>query len=481
MRRALNRLPTPVVYALSVGLEKSFSLVTIPLMAAYLPPSEFGDYDVAIAFVEFAGLIAALGLTDQLVRFASTADNEADARRCMRELLGSALLTAFALGLLTQALAGWAVSALSIQMDTGAMRALLLAACATSLISLPLMWLRLKEDAGAFMMLVVGRTLLQVAGLWIALHMGYGAEGVMVSNAVVLLLFAAFLTVLQLRKTGAALSPARLAQVVNYGAPIVGGALAMFALGNANRLFLPDHVSSDDIGLYGLAMRIALATWLLVYPFQLWWNPKRISALRQPGGLEYSARAWGIGVGVLIFSATGVGLAGPALIALAFPEPYAGAGALVPLTILAQCLHTLGDLSSTGSFARDTGYRVLLINWIGAGVAIAGYVYTVPIYGVYGAIGSIIVGETVRLVLCLIDGAKLAPIPYPWRAVAFAACAAVAILALAPPVSMFAARAIFSAAAMLALAVLLVRGGLIPITPKLSLIVNRLTRHAAKP
>ncbi|MFM2422107.1 MAG: hypothetical protein RL291_637, partial [Pseudomonadota bacterium] len=64
------RMPPVAFYAVSVVLDKGFSLLTIPLVAAYLAPSEFGRLEVALSLIEFVGLIMALGLADTLVRFA---------------------------------------------------------------------------------------------------------------------------------------------------------------------------------------------------------------------------------------------------------------------------------------------------------------------------------------------------------------------------------------------------------------------------
>lgn len=462
-RSPLSRLPSPVIYVISVGLEKCFALITVPLMAIYLSPGEYGQFDVAVTLIEFVSIVAGVGMSEQLIRFASTAKDEEGAKRCARELLGAAIILSIVFCLIVQAFAAPMIEALDIAMHIDVMRAILIAACITTVLDLPLMWIRLQDNAVEFMVLVVGRTAVQALGLFIALSSGFGAEGAMVSNAIVLICFSILLVAIQIRKTGVSVNWARFREIARYGAPIVGAALAMFALGSANRLFLPEYVSDEEIGWFGLASRLAIATWLVLYPFELWWAPKRIAALSTPEGLERSRVIWGFGVALLIFSCMGMALAGPVFVTVILPDAYAGALDYLPLVIVAQSLHILVFLTSVGSYARETGYRVLMIDCAGAALAIVGFWLLIPLYGVWGAIGSIILGQTLRLGLYIVDGAKLAPIQYPWARTGLAAAVAIALVAFAPGAETPWLRVAWSAMAALLFVSLAVRLGLTPL------------------
>ncbi len=465
MGNFLKRMPSPLIYTVSVFLEKSFSLITIPLMAAYLSPSEYGRFDIAISFIEFVGIIAGLGVASQLIRFGSTAVDEAGTKQCARELLGNSLLAALLLSVIAVIFARPMVDALLIEIGALALYAQLLSACITSLVDLPLMWLRLKDDAVNFMYLVVGRTALQVLAMWIALSSGAGYEGVMVANAIVLIGFAALLAVVQAAETGVAFSTDRLREMLRYGAPIVGAGLATYALGTANRLFMPTHVSDEVVGYYGLATRLSLASFLLLHPFALWWIPRRIADLKRPNGPRMVADAWGLGFSILLFSALGVALFGPVLVKWFLPAPYLAAITLLPLTLLAQCLHTTVFLVSTGTYARRTSYRVLLFDATAAAIAVLGFYLFIPIYGVYGAIGSIIACQIFRLAAYWIDGNLETPVPYPWARALVGVAGLVALTATAPSVDNPILRTVWTAAAALALTGLLVAIKLAPLPP----------------
>ena len=71
MRMSSRAIPPAVAYVACAFVEKAFSFITIPLMAIYVPPSEYGRYDLAISLVEFFGIVFAFGLGDTLIRFTS--------------------------------------------------------------------------------------------------------------------------------------------------------------------------------------------------------------------------------------------------------------------------------------------------------------------------------------------------------------------------------------------------------------------------
>lgn len=451
IERAFHKLPSPVVYAISVAAEKGVSLLTIPLMAAYLPPSEYGAYDVAVSVVELVNLIMVLAIGATVIRFASTATTDADARRGVAELLGTALAIVAVFGTLFLIYGPSITTGLGVTTDPLAFRLLLAAAVIAPCIELPLVWMRMKDRAHLFFILVMTRTVAQLVAMALALWLGYGAAGVMAVNGLVLLVFAGVLLVIQLRETGISISQQALGRILTYGLPVVGASLAMFALGNANRFFLPGAVSTETIAHFGLASRLAAVVWLMLYPFDLWWAPRRISTLSEPGGLELGARMWGIGIALLTLAAMGLSLAGPVAVHLLLPKSYEPTIQLLPLLILAQFLHHVTALSNVGIYARDNGYGVLAIDVSGAALAIVGYLVLVPQLGTTGAVLAMLIGNALRLGLYLRIGAKLAPIPYPW--VAAIACGVVALflVQLAPQSGHMVARTAYTAVACLML------------------------------
>lgn len=447
LNSAFDRFPPVVLYAVSTVVEKSFSLITIPLVALYLTPAAYGAFDVAVVAADLVVLLVGMGMTEQLIRFASVEKSVLQQRIVAGEIIGVALLMAAVFIVTVMALSRSYADVIGLTLDIDAFRVVLIGSCLTGLIELPLAWIRLQDDAKHFAVLVFVRTVVQVLAIFLVLSMGYGAEGLLVANGIVLSLYSLYLLVWQLKQTPALWSWSRCRQLFHYGVPVLGAMISMYVLGNASRLFLAQEVDPSVVGHFGLASRLAMILTFALYPLELWWLPKRIAVLKEPGGLKRSAEVFGLGMSLLLFFGLGVNLLVPMFIALGLPAAYAGAVPLVSLLTLAMGLHAMAGLLEVGSYARERGYRVLLIDFLGASVAIIGFIVFIPQWGAPGAVGAMAAGQLVRIAGYLIDGEELAPIRYPWIAIGLCFLLAVGLVYFAPPPGQLLARLAWSVAA----------------------------------
>ncbi|HMQ57775.1 MAG TPA: oligosaccharide flippase family protein, partial [Rhizobiaceae bacterium] len=280
--RLSGPLASFAVYGVAIVLMKGFSLISIPLVASRLQPSQFGELDLAVSVVEFAALFCALGLTEIVYRFC--AGQGVDDRSNLAALAGVAAIAVAVLVFLLQLLAGPLHEFAGLGVSQGAFRLSLLAASLTALVETPLAWLRLRDRPLVFLGFIVARSATQIALMWIALGAGHGPSGVLVANASVDIVLAVTLGAMFVRDSRMRLDVAMARRLAVYGLPIVLSGLSMFALGAADRWFIAGHVSRADMAQYAIAAKLALATALVVQPFGLWWYPRRLALLAQPGG-----------------------------------------------------------------------------------------------------------------------------------------------------------------------------------------------------
>jgi O-antigen/teichoic acid export membrane protein len=407
------QVPPAIAYIASIALDKGISIITIPLVAAYVTPAEYGRLDVAVSLIEFVGLLLTFGLADTLVRFAGAATDPAARRDCVAKLLGAGLLLAVIAAIIAQIMAPWLSSALGLQVGMSALRMGLAGAAIGALVEMPLLWLRLQQRSDLFLGFIAVRSTVQLVSTFVVLRLGWGADGILLANGIAVVGFALALAVWQIASTGVAFSTESFRQIGRYGLPLVGASLSMFALGSCSRWFMSGRVPDAEIACFSLAFKLALIVPLLLQPFALWWNPQRIAVLSEPDGLQRSAKAWGLGFAVLVTAALAVTLGGPVLIHLALPASYAGAAQYVPLVVLICFLNELNTLCNVGAYARSTGLAVLGVNASGALAALLGYIVLTPSFGVTGIIVAMILGHVVRLALFTSIGHKTVPIPYP--------------------------------------------------------------------
>ncbi len=464
VRNAAAKLPPASAYIFAVAAGNGFSLLTIPLMAHRLSPASFGELDVAVSVVEFIGLFMTLGIAETCIRFSQESGTAGPETQSMpAAILGAAAALALLLGCAIQLFLGRIAGAIGITADPIALRVAVAGSCATALIEMPLIWLRLRGRPWRYLTFVSARAAVQAAATVTVLLAGGGAAGLLLSNGLLMLGFAGALSVFQIRETGIRFALAPFPLIARYGFPLVGGLLAMFALGNCDRWFLSGRVPSAEIAYYGLAAKLALVTAVVYQPFLLWWSARRLSMLWEKDGPAKLGKAWGHGTGLLTLSALIVALAAPSFISAVFPDSYRKAIDYLPLLVLISVLNELCSLSNTGVYATDHGFRALAVNGIGAAAAMAGYAILIPAQGVMGAIEATVLAHLVRLALFLWFGRKAAPVAYPWGAAAVAVSLATASVVLAPPASSLLLRGVWLAASAVLLGTALVAMRLFPL------------------
>lgn len=428
MRAVIGHLGWFAPYAASIALTKGMALVSIPLVTSQLAPDDYGRLELVLSFVELAGLALSFAAADVLYRLAADRGG-ADARACARDLTGLALSLALGMGLLLQALVYVFAHRISPLADPALLAIGLASASLSGLIELPLAWLRWQGRANLFLCFVGARSLLQIAVMWLMLDAGYGAWGLLLGNACVDAAAAALLVALQWRETGIGVNAGTARRAFRYGGPLVLGGFSMFALGACDRWFLAGAVPVGEIAFYALAGKIAWAVSLAVQPFGLWWYPRRLRVLQEENGFARSADAVLAGFGFLLCGAVGVAMLAPFAFEWVLPPAYAPALALLPALIAVAVLHETCSLMNVGAFAGSTGVPPLVVNTIGAVVAVVGYIVLVPAHGVAGAIAATIAGHLARLICFIWHGRARAAIPY--RAPAMLAMGAVAAAAVA--------------------------------------------------
>lgn len=427
MHRLRRLAGSALPYALSIAIAKGLSLLLMPWVARHLPPEEYGRIEMIASTLEFLGLLLAFGLGDMLFRFASSESDEGERRRRAAAIAGLSLGLALVCTVTLQLFAPLIRDVVRVPIGEAALRLALLGVSVGAMIELPLAWLRARNRPFVYLAFAAARAALQFAAIAWLVSVNPHAESVIVGSSAVEVLLAAILLVLQFRDTGVRLTLQSLRWLHGYSLPLLIGGLATFVLGTCDRWLLVGQIPTAELGLYGVAAKLALAAALVSQPFGLWWYARRLAVLGEPGGLARSADAVALGFAVLVIGATAVCLAGPSFVRLLLPPAYLPAAGWIPWLVLVGVLNETASLVNVGCYARRTSWQVAAVNAIGAAVAAAGYVAFIPAMGVDGAILATILAHAARIAGFLVAGRRVAPIPYrAGRMLALAAAAATA-------------------------------------------------------
>ena len=239
-----------------------------------LGASGYGAFALALTTMGIANVISLLGFSPGILPFLSRARSEGDdeqIRSLVRGSLAVVLVASILLGALVYAIAPWLAESIFEKPHLAdflrPLAALTVLGTLVGMISSLLQgFLAVKESAWIEHVLSIGVTAAGMALSWLA---GFGMTGVVVSAlagpAMALLCGGVLLT----RRVPVAFgsstrsSPFPFARVVSYSWPLMGTSMLAFLLAWTDILLMGVFRGSDEVGIYGICARLAVAILLV--------------------------------------------------------------------------------------------------------------------------------------------------------------------------------------------------------------------------
>ena len=406
-----------LIYLVGAAMIGLGNFVLVPLYTRYLAPAEFGVYALVDVTILILVKVTQLGFGVSYLKW--FADIEPSRRG---ELLGSTL----AVGALAATIGG-ALLALAVASpwgerwlqtgDRGFAWTLLPLVVLENLQGLLLTDLRARRRAAAFSASAVIRVLAMVgASLWFIAVQKQGVIGVftgrLVGDGIGVLLLAAFC----LRSTTLRLVWSVVKPMVRYGLPLVWSALMAMMLDASGRYFLSHYSTLEQVGFYGVAIKIGNIFQMLVnQPFGVAWGGLMFQIVKWPNAQVVYSK---ILVYVFVLSLTAaliLALFTPTLFAIFATAAYFPAMAVFPLILLVRAVNLMEYPTSIGIYlARRTRWFAFIYS-VGLGVnLLANYVLT-PSYGMFGAAWAWLVAWLAITGLMAWLGQRYYPLRYDWK------------------------------------------------------------------
>lgn len=393
------------------------NFVLVPLYTRYLYPAQFGVYSIIDITILFIVVAAQLGFG---VTYLKKYSEEGEINR--GELLGTMLAVSSAMAIL-----GGGIFSLTIASSFGAnwlqtkdigfawllMPIIVLETSQGLLLS----DLRARRKPFLYSLATVTRLLLMVgASLWLIVDLKMGLTGVFLgrlagdAGSVLVLSFSCLLS------TRLRISYSLAVPMLKYGFPLVGSALIAMLLDASGRYFLNHFNSIEQVGYYGVAIKIsAIFQMLVVQPFGIawgglmfqivkWQNAKRIySKIAEYLFLVSSS----IALIISIFT--------PNIFHVFATKDYDLAMGIFPLILLVRVINIMEYPTSIGLYLKGKTGIFPLIYLIGLLVNIVINYCLVPIIGMYGS-GLAWLGAWLIIVISMVViGQRHYSLPYNFR------------------------------------------------------------------
>lgn len=431
MIRALWR--DGVVYAAGTLLSRGVALLLLPLVTRVLSPSEYGALDLIVTLGVLVNLLVPLETSQALARLWNDRAEGAPRRR----LAGTAWTftlashTAFA-----GACALFAVPiALALLGDAGYAPAVRAGGCAIALngaFYLLQNQFRWELRPRAYAAVSVGYALANLVFVAVfAWGLGAGLEGVLWAQAVA----AAGASALSLgwlwRSLAWGIVRDELAAMLRFSLPLVPAGIALFASFYVNRLMLNALATLHDVGMFGIASRLAGVATLVLIGVQGALTPLVYAHHHEAETPARLARLLEGFSAVALLACLALGLFGAELVLLLATPDYAKAAPLIGWLAVAAVLAQLYIFAPGIAIARKTHWQ-LAITLVSAFAGICLNALLIPRWGVWGATLATLVAGAVFFGAWMTVSQRLYPLPLRTGPLA-AAAALFVVLSLTSP------------------------------------------------
>lgn len=433
VRQHLQQLSVDTLfYGLGAALQGSVVLLLFPLYTRLLTQEEFGAQDLVASAVTVLLYLLGLGLDSGAARHYYDA-TEADHRRAVLSTwLWFQLLFVVPMCAILIALAP-SLCALAfdreelapyLRIGVASIPFYLTARVAT-------MTLRLTFQAKKFSILAgLGATAEVATAIVLVAVLRLGLHGVFLTMVIASAVQMAVGLALTQRQFGPILNGRLLRSMLAFGVPLVPASLSLWILNYSNRTFLTRMATLSDVGVLGVAVRIAAVISLLNAAFQYAWPPFAYSLL---GDRELARQTYArvLTVFLLVTLLVTVGLtvfAREALLILA-PAAYQSAAALVPWLCFGIIAWGVAGIAGIGFEIAKKSYHFSIATIFGALTTTGLNLVLIRWWGITGAALATMFGNVVALSYAFSAGQHYFRVGYEGRKIG--AVVTLAVLAVA--------------------------------------------------
>lgn len=395
-------------YSLANWGRRLASLITAPVVIAYLSPSDYGYMSLVATIGAFCSVLGLLAVSDQgLPRFFIDSKTMEDKRGYVAS---SVFMSSFGITGVTVfiLISVPFIPKVFDNIDRPFLFALLIIfnCLAQSIYYVGSNLLKWTFQSSLFMKIsfvqVIIGAVLTVAGVVL---LKFGALEVLLISAAVLLLAGLFsnLAVRQYYNF-TYLSRTKMKELFVYSWPLLGLNIFAFFTRSLDRVFLGSMRSLQDLGVFSVASSVAVLFETLVAGFFVAWGPYMLSTFREswaPGKYaSYFGTLSALGIGCIVI----LGLWGSPLLKIIRPDnSYENIGIYIPWIISGTLIYYLGGYFAPGPSIKKQSYWKLIGFALSAGTNAALNYTLIPVWGVLGAgvattVSSVVAGTFNQIV-----------------------------------------------------------------------------------
>ncbi|MGH2404791.1 MAG: lipopolysaccharide biosynthesis protein [bacterium] len=419
------------VYGAQNALLRIGQFALLPVYLASLRTEDFGILALATVYGALAGVVMGLGLDASVLRFFHEWPSDERRRRLgtvWTFSVGSALVLTAIFDVLSRAGAGLLVRQVPYEPY---LRLALWTAFLTTLETIPLVLLRVRQEAARYTAFTVGAFVLKEAlKVYAIVALGRGALGVIEAGFWGAAIVGAVYVAWMLREAQVGLTLDDLRIPLRFSLPRIPGGILETLNTVLDRIVLDKFIPIGQLGGYEVARRFGHVVRDASAPLKTAWVPYAIRlAIERRDAPQLLARMSSYYIALILTFGIGIALVSRELILLFGGAQYAFAAWMIPVFVALFLLDAVFALLGTNLYIAQKTAQASLVTTISFAVLLISSLIFVPRLGIPGAFVALFLYRLTHGTLLLSVANRHYPVPYEWQRIGWMAASALAAFA----------------------------------------------------
>ncbi len=411
-----------------------FTALMLPLFTSLMSVSDYGIVGMVVTVTTFLDVFVTLGFDVAFTRFFFDADDDLHRDKVVTHVFYvDFVYPGFLLGMLiafmpqiSQLIMG--APGYTLYFDIGVATLFF-----QNLSDLPFQLMRLQHKPWTFTSFVISRVVIQVPMTVVFLAVfHWGPAGYLLANlftAILLNLAAIPYYAPRLRLLW---DWALMKSMLGFAIPAMFTAISFYFLKLSDRFFLLHNQGKAEVGLYTVANSLSQPLYIVGMAFRMAWPQWHFAKLSEP---ELHKRMVSrSSTYFMLFNAILLAMAGmylPLVIHLLLNHKFWSVGPTTFVLTVSVALYNLYFIFWIGANVAKKNRLIPVITLVASGVNVGLNYFLVPVYGMWAAAWTTVIGFGILAVLVYFVSNKWYPIPYEWRRLIVLGCGAALTLGAA--------------------------------------------------
>ncbi|TCT26462.1 O-antigen/teichoic acid export membrane protein [Melghiribacillus thermohalophilus] len=272
---------------------------------------------------------------------------------------------------------------------------------ASALLSIPMALFRVQEKAGLFVLInTVKAALIMLLTIYLIIGKGLGAESALISQLLFTSILLIFSYILQYKSFKFKINLNFVKQSLKYSIPMMPHVASVWIINSSDRIILEKFVDLNDLGVYSLAVQISMVLALFYTSVNNAFVPRYMRLRTEEKQAEAEKLLKIFFYIVLVFGLISIPVAMFGL-KLISSSGFYGPILLLPSLLIAQIIKGFYYIPVAKILYEKKTKSIATSSSLSAMINVIISLILIPVIGIFGAVCSTIVSESVRLLLML--------------------------------------------------------------------------------